>query len=78
MQLRQILNLKLSFELAKFEGINYDLFKLSTILYDSLPAKQQKLIHAELLEADSNAEVIDICVNHCNVFIGGIQNGWRH
>lgn len=72
MQLRQILNLKLSFELAKFEGINYNVFDLSTILYNSLPASQQKLIHTELIEADSRAEVIDICINYCNEFIGGL------
>ena len=70
MQLRQILNLKLSFELAKFEGINYNVFDLSTILYNSLPVTQQKLIHTELIEADSRAEVIDICINYCNEFIG--------
>ena len=72
MQLRQILNLKLSFELAKFEGINYNVFDLSTILYNSLPVTQQKLIHTELIEADSRAEVIDICINYCNEFIRGL------
>lgn len=71
MQLRQILNLKLSFELAKYEGIKYDIAKLSTILYDNLPCQMQKCFQTEAIECNNNAELIEVCIIFCNSFIGG-------
>ena len=77
MQLKQILNVKLCLTLMKYEDSikankNYDIFKMSRLIYDCLDSQRQKFFHTDIMEAKTKEDKIEVCLQYCNAYIGSV------